>query len=326
MQVGEHLISEYEGSRPFIIAEVGSNFRDLDDCLVSVAMAKAAGATAVKFQAFTHKALYGYPGRLLYELPLEWIPKLKEQADKVGIEFMCTAFDVDTFWFVNQFVNLHKIASCESSHVELLDALLASGKPALVSVGAQSEKDIDHICDHLGHHDFALMYCVAKYPARETNFFKVRHMRWKYRKIVGLSDHSIDVFTTPLYAKRFFGINLFEKHFSAIKIDSPDAPHSLNVDQFRTMCDAIRGVVDDKIGYSPEEVETRRLHTRRLIATKDIKEGDTLVLHENYGIFRPKGISDTAGLSPFKYLEINGKTSRASKTVGEPITAEDVSA
>ncbi len=69
----------------FIIAEVGSNWNNLEDCLESIQCAKVCGADAVKFQAYTGEALYGTPQVVSNQLPLEWLPKLKEKADAAGI-------------------------------------------------------------------------------------------------------------------------------------------------------------------------------------------------------------------------------------------------
>lgn len=47
-------------SKPFIIAEVGSNWTSFEHAKDSISMAKQCGADAVKFQAFTAGDLYGY--------------------------------------------------------------------------------------------------------------------------------------------------------------------------------------------------------------------------------------------------------------------------
>jgi len=122
-----HLISKYQigdGCKPFIIAEVGSNWTTLDDCIQSISSAKLCGADAVKFQAFNYDALYG-PGLMPLvkghnpSLPLAWLPKLKDWADTCDIEFMCSAFSPELVEAVNPYVNVHKVASADLSHVRI---------------------------------------------------------------------------------------------------------------------------------------------------------------------------------------------------------------
>ena len=86
----------YEHTRkdPFIIAEIGSTWKvdnvkdDLENCLTCINMAAEYGATAVKFQMFTHKELYGVDGENKYALPRQFIPKLAEYAEDRCIDFL----------------------------------------------------------------------------------------------------------------------------------------------------------------------------------------------------------------------------------------------
>jgi sialic acid synthase SpsE len=170
IQIGKHKVGQ--GFPPFIIAEVGSNWRNFDDAKDAIAQAKACGADAVKFQAFTHHALYGMTQKslllrrdavmneagfgsnsLLLErlpddtdlesaLPLSWLPKLKEKADACGIEFMCSAFSPELVEAVNPYVSAHKVASAELTHLRILQKLRQLGKPVILSTGASGEADI----------------------------------------------------------------------------------------------------------------------------------------------------------------------------------------
>jgi N,N'-diacetyllegionaminate synthase len=146
-----------------IIAEIGSNWHSLDDCLSSIALAKNCGADAVKFQAYSHDALYGYRlsrAELYHDedantltaravdiplagtLPLDWLPTLKAKADSVGVEFMCSAFSVPLLNEVDKFVATHKVASAELTHIRMLERLREIGKPVILSTGASSMNDI----------------------------------------------------------------------------------------------------------------------------------------------------------------------------------------
>ena len=108
-----------------IIAEVGSNWTTQDDVMTSIHMAKAMGADAVKFQLFSDIDLYGLPSPSLskYSLPKHWMPEMKRLCDKHDIEFMCTAFSVESLLYVNSFVDTHKLASSDLTHIRMHQTL-----------------------------------------------------------------------------------------------------------------------------------------------------------------------------------------------------------
>jgi N,N'-diacetyllegionaminate synthase len=309
-------------AKPFIIAEVGSNWRDLRDAVESIGRAKACGADAVKFQAFTPEALFGplVPGLHLpdpHSLPIEWLPKLKEKADACGIEFMCTAFSPELVAAVDPYVSVHKIASSDLSYPQLLQAVAKTGKPVLLSTGASSKTDIDEAVTWLDGAKTVLMYCVSAYPARQTCLATIDLLKKTYGAgSVGFSDHSTDVVGIPYEASTQYGIVALEKHFTAFPdVDTPDRPHSLTPDEFKLMTEHIRGTRRPVIAPEPEEKAMVLRHNRRLVATQDIGVGTVLKYGENYGAYRSLE-DDTRGLSPFFWNHPKGpEGKRASVTI-----------
>jgi len=323
IQIGRRVIAP--GQKPFIVAEVGSNWHSLDDCLRSIEAAKRCGADAVKFQAFTFQALYGLgkghtPATYnkKYELPLEWFPQLKNKADNCGVEFMCTAFDPETMQAVDQYVNVHKIASSDLNYSDLLNRAGRLRKPVFASTGGASEREVTLALSALSGCQVVMLYCVAAYPAPYTNLFAMDALR-KVTPLIGFSDHTLDPIYTPLSAYKNHGAVVIEKHFTCVGRDTPDGYHSLDEKDFATMCAYLSGQKETHL--APLECERDMLlkHKRRLVATKDIKEGERFVVGENFGVYRSL-VADTAGLSPLTLKDVNGSTAKMKLDAGQPVS------
>ncbi len=329
IQVGKFNI--IQGNRPFIIAEVGSNWHSVEDCMKSIESAKKAGADAVKFQAFTFESLYGLPKGMMpatyskkYELPVELVAQLKNKADQCGIEFMCTAFDANTLKSMDQYLNAIKIASSDLNHIELLQTAAKMRKPIFLSCGGATENAITLALSHLNGCQVILMYCVAAYPAPSVNLFAIDELR-KINPLVGFSDHTLDPIYLPLSAYKNHGAVAIEKHFSCVGTDTPDGYHSLDERGFATMVNYLLGLKKPSVGPLECERDMLLKHKRRLIAIKEIKEGERYVYKENFGSFRSL-TPDLAGLSPYLIKEINGTQCRMRLEPGQPITALNVQA
>lgn len=308
---------------PFIVAEIGSNWRDLEDCLTSIRAAKAAGADAVKFQLFDRKSLYGFgddpmPG----SLPIEWLPELKAESDRAQIEFMCSAFSPELVGAVDPYVNVHKVASAEMTHVRILERLREIGKPVFLSTGAHGEADIRGALHVLGDTPVVLLYCVAAYPAQTINLRTIPYMQDVMKRPVGYSDHSIDVGVIPREAVQR-GACVLEKHVTFIDAETPDSPHSLSAEQFKTMVKWIRE--GEPLEHFPTHAEMPMVlrHNRRLIATTYIQEGETLKENENFGIYRSLK-DDTSALSPFLVYKVNGRKAKQAIKAGDGIGPGDL--
>ena len=259
----------------FIICEIGSNWSDLEDCLISIVAAKNAGADAVKFQLYTWLEMYGeYPpmtekAMLPGELPPEWLPTLKAKADEVGIEFMCTAFSPQGVRLVDPHVKRHKIASSDITALDILQTAAATKKPIILSCGAASQYQINMAMMHIhmvrNDLDLTLLYCVSSYPANKVDLRKIDALRDHWQVPVGYSDHTVDDTYIPWAAVHNHGATVIEKHVNFVGAAGPDSPHSLSGHEFKHMVQMIREPSQPHIGPTAEEADMIKWHQRRLI-------------------------------------------------------------
>ncbi len=320
---------------PMIICEVGSNWTNFTEAKDSISFAKQCGADAVKFQLFDWMSLYGIGLNANSEMwdekltgammPIDWLPKLKEKADACGIEFMCSAFSEQMYDVVDQYVEVHKIASSETNHPHLLSKVASFKKPILFSVGASSKGDIHESLKYLPASLTTLMYCASAYPSRYSNLFMMEDLKASFNLPVGLSDHTRDVIYHPLSAVKHFGAVVIEKHVNFTNHrNTPDAPHSLDHEEFAYMCQILKGTRPyDQFNPQPEEREMFLRHNRRLIAIKDIPKDSVLLQYGvNYGAFRSLK-DDAHGLNPMMWLRVEGKVTTKDLKAGDPIGPGD---
>lgn len=315
--------------KAYIVAEVGSNYRDYNDLINSVRFAKQVGADAVKFQYFSESELYGPEIKLN---PENFLPQLRAKADAVGIDLLCSTFSPLGMAEVDPFVDGHKIASSEMSHVRLLEKVKETDKTVIISTGAYHKSDIKRVVDFMKYDPadpmpgntklspkMVLLHCNVKYPARFSDMQKFRDLHTVWSGPIGFSDHSLSIDVVPLAFKNA-GAVVIEKHFNPFGLtDTPDAPHSLGMDEFKAMVETLRGAPST---YT-EENDARLLHVRRVVATKDIAVGEVISEGVNMGIFRVKK-PDAKGVNPFNIGSIEGRKAARAIAQGEGISILDV--
>lgn len=308
-----------------IIAEVGSNWKTKDDCLISIREAKACGADAVKFQLYDDFSFYYTATRTEGSLNQDWLPELKQQADDIDIEFMCSAFSPKLLTIIDPFVKTHKLASSEMCHVEMLALLGAFKKPTIVSTGghhlAEIEKTVARLKADLWPHQITLMYCIANYPARHTDMRKLNLLHAAFPYAVGLSDHSLEVYSVPKLAKDY-GATVLEKHVNFVGLESPDSPHSLSGADFKNMVKYLNNEKEIERGCDPEEIDMLKRHHRRLIARLDIEAGEVFKYDYNFGIYRSTQ-DDLRGFNPFRRDEVSGQIAKRKIKAGDSIGPGD---
>ena len=307
-----------------IIAEIGSNHGGtLNGAIQCIASAAAVGADAVKFQLFSEADLYG-PGNNTAPAPgsihTSWLTQLKEKADANGIEFMCSAFSIPGYKYINPFVRRHKIASPENNHVLMAMEIQKFGKPVIMSCGASHPSDIKVVVDLLSPCTVTLLYCVSAYPCNEIRLEKIDALRAAFPKLeIGLSDHTTDYTCAPVEACRHYKVKVLEKHYNPLGLmDTDDNIVSLKQEEFAEMVKRIK--YPASYDYAPERTEQEALlkYNRRLIATADIKKGGAFTIN-NVGAYRSR-MSDASGMSPLALFKLLRCEAQRDYNIGEPIS------
>jgi N-acetylneuraminate synthase len=303
------------GSPCYIIAEMSANHgQNFEAALELVRAAKQAGADAIKLQTYTPDTitidsrrpefLIGkgtlWEGRNLYELygeaytPWEWQPKLKAEAEKLGMDCFSTPFDDTAVDFLEEMnVPAHKIASFELVDTELLKKVAATGKPVIMSTGMSTLSEIDEAVRTLreaGCTQLALLKCTSAYPSlpEDMNLRTIPHLAEAFHVPVGLSDHTLGI-AVPVAAVAL-GACIIEKHLTLRRSDAgPDAAFSLEPAEFRAMVDAVRVAEKalGKVNYEMSDKEqASRVFRRSLFVVKDMQVGEEFT-RENVRSIRP---------------------------------------
>lgn len=314
----------------YVIAEAGVNHNgDRGLALRLVEVAAEAGADAVKFQTFSAarlassqapKAAYqqrstGTEESQLemlrkLELPLEWHAELQAHARRLGIEFLSTAFDVDSLSFLQTLgLPMYKIPSGEITNGPLLWRFGRGGKPLVLSTGMSTLSDIEQALAILAHgmhsesepaslqevwqgwgrpawreavrERVTLLHCTSQYPTppEEVNLRAMDTLSAAFGLRVGYSDHTADGLISWAAVAR--GACLIEKHFT-LDCDLPGPDHKASLDPIalKRMVAGIRTLTlalgDGVKSPQPSEWDTRRAVRQHVVASRDIANGTVL--------------------------------------------------
>ena len=335
-----------DGAPAYIIAEMSANHAgSIERALEMVRVAKEAGADCVKIQTYTpdtmtidcHNEYFNiekgtWEGENLYSLyqkaytPWEWQDKLRDEAARVGIDFLSTPFDKTSVDFLEELgLGFYKVASFELVDIPLLEYIASKNKPVIMSTGMATLTEIEEAVNAIyatGNRQLALMKCSSAYPAKseEMNLATICDIKKRFEIPVGLSDHSMGSFSATTAVA--MGANIIEKHFCISRaIKNPDSSFSMEPNEFKEMVEQVREVEKAMgmvtYGVSKQE-ESNACFRRSLFVVKDIKAGEALTA-ENIRSIRP-----AYGLKPKHYKEVLGKRAKHDIKRGTPLSFEDI--
>jgi len=339
-----HLFEKINNGGVYVIAEMSANHGgSLENALEIVRGAKAAGADCLKIQTYTadtltidcdneyfqiHGGLWdGYKLHDLYKAantPWEWHQAIKDECEKVGIDFLSTPFDRTAVDFLeNLGEEAYKIASFELPDIPLIEYAASKMKPMIISCGMGSLEDIQDAvdaCRRVGNEQIVLLKCCSEYPANwnDMHLGNIPDMKEKFNVPIGLSDHSAGSLAAVVGVS--MGAVVVEKHVCISReIKTADSEFSMELTEFADMVSDINNAKAISAGpvYTLTEKEkSSTIFRRSLFAVEDIDEGE-LFTADNIRSIRPG-----YGIAP-KYLkELVGKPAKRSLKRGEPITED----
>lgn len=308
MKIGNKFIDN--GHLPFICADISGNHeQNKDKAIALIKATKEAGCDAVKFQTYkpeelSHKGLGQFKGKAtidLYELyqsiymPYEWYPDLFAYAKEIDLIAFTTIFNPQDMEMLEKLdCPAYKISSYEINYVGLLNAVLETKKPAMISTGCASYSDLVFIADRFSPLNTILLKCVSAYPAPPElfNLKTMPAMKEQFGFDIGLSDHSYG--SAIACASVAMGAVAIEKHITLSKTTSIDGHFALLPDEMKSFVYDIHtawkalGTVDFETPIKSRE------YMRSLYAIKPIKKGEKFT-SSNIGFLRPnKGLNPKA--------------------------------
>lgn len=344
-----NFLKSFKQNGVYIIAEVGVNHNgDINIAKNLIDIAKDCGADAVKFQTFNtdklvskdapmaeyqknnlgeNKSQYDMIKKL--ELSKDDFKIIKSHCELQNIEFISTPFDLESVDLLEELgVNIYKVGSGDCDNFLLLNKIIKTGKPVIISLGMSDINEIIKIKNFMDNNNYQNKYvffhCVSAYPApyNQMNMSCVKTLAEKLNVPVGFSDHTTSDIAGIMSVA--YGSCCIEKH---ITLDNdmygPDHKASLNPNAFKKFVENIR-ITEQMIGdgnkkCTPEEENTKSVARKNLIYNKNIKL-NTYLKFEDLDAIRP----NINGITPMDYDRVINKKIKKDVVEGELIKFEDL--
>ena len=164
----------------FLIAEAGINHNgNVKEALKLVDAAKKTNVDAIKFQTYitekrTKKDSPIFKILKKCELNFNDFKIIKDYCDYKKIIFFSTPFDKESVWFLHSIkVKLFKIASFDISNYQLINEVIKTKKPTILSTGMASVKEINKVYNYFKKKkiETALLHCISSYPNKEETSY-----------------------------------------------------------------------------------------------------------------------------------------------------------
>lgn len=334
-----------EGARCLVIGEVAqAHDGSLGMAHAFIDAIAGAGAHAVKFQ--THIAAAestpAEPWRVRFSprqesrfeywrrmefTEAEW-SGLQTHAARRGLAFLSSPFSIEAVDLLERVgVPAWKVASGETGNGLMLDRIIATGKPVILSSGMSPLAELDAAVARVRQANLplAVLQCTSAYPCGpdRVGLNVMTAFRDRYGCAVGLSDHSGTIY--PALAGATLGMDVLEVHVTLSReMFGPDVPASVTTGELRQIVDGIRFIEQmlahpvDKDALARELEPMRALFTKSVVARTDLPAGT--VLTDGHLALKKPG----TGLPPSALSSLPGRRLTRAVAADEPIRPSDL--
>lgn len=342
MRIGQRPISK--DYPPYVIAEIGVNHDgDAGRALELVDAAAEAKADAVKIQFFEARRLMSRASALAsyqsaagesdpiamlarLELPVGAMARVVERAHARGLHAIVTPFSTELVDASEPLgFDAYKTASPDIIHRPLLDALVKTGRPLIISTGAATMGEVSRAISWLtpAHARLAVLQCVSSYPTglASASLAGIADLRALFPGPVGYSDHTSLVESGAIAVAA--GAVILEKHLTYDNhARGPDHLASLNPVNFALYVRLARQGWH-MMGRGKEvldvEQDVRRVSRQSVVTTRALEPGDTIGAAD-LTIKRPG-----TGLEPSRLAGLIGRRVARRVEADTPLTDDDFS-
>ena len=295
INIGKHKIGNTQP--PYIIAEAAiSHQGEIQTARKMVYIAHAMGCDAIKFQMhiLENEMLRHVKTSSNFEEPLyETLDKTNLSIDEhlelqslcatLGIDYLCTPFSAKAADILEDMeIKAFKTGSGELTNIPLLTHIAKKGRPMIISTGMSETHEIQETVDAIKKigTPFALTHCISAYPTpyNRVNLNNIPKYSSNYDVPVGLSDHSIGIYTS--IGAVALGACIIEKHFTLDKLQSgPDHAVSLepyDLGELVKGCHAVFQARGDKRKIFKEERPILEWARESVVSECSIAKGETI--------------------------------------------------
>jgi N,N'-diacetyllegionaminate synthase len=330
----------------FIIAEIAQTHDgSLGQAHAFIDAVARTGADAIKFQ--THiaseestvrepwrvhfskqdKTRFDYWRRMEFSEE-EWLG-LKNHAEEKGLVFLSSPFSSKAVELLMRLgMKAWKIGSGEIDNEIMMDQMIATGLPLIVSTGMSGWEEIDRIYGKLksSANPFCLLHCTTEYPVKPEHFGLniITEFKNRYDCPIGLSSHLPEV--APHFAATTLGISVLEVHVTFSRaMFGPDVSSSFEMSELSELVRGIRLIENvlshpvDKDALSRELAPVRAIFRKSLVVAHDLPAGH--MLGKDDIAFKKPG----DGLSVKEWKNVLGKRLARAKNQDDALTSEDIS-